>query len=326
MLSIRNIIIYSLLLLLFDIQAQNITEGHIKSISFLDNREYFNPYTNDQTMFGNRLDLSSGYRIDSVHLFQVGLNILYEFGSEFSDIKVLPVMYYQYQTKHIDFFMGSFPRAERLNYPNVLLLDTLDYYRPNIEGSLVAIKHKHGFQKVWIDWTGRQSPNRNESFLAGSSGKLQYQHFYFENFLYMYHHAATSIPDTSFHLRDNGGGVLQVGIDFSKKFYTNLSIGAAFSYDRHRPQNYQFNKGFYGKLKIEYRDYLLRFIHYQGQGLSLAYGDSFFRAKNYTRIDTEFRFINHSNIHLKLQLSGHLFDGDINFSQKLLLIIKLKNI
>jgi hypothetical protein len=298
-------------------------EWKIKSLSFLDNREYFNAYTNDQTMFGNGIDITGGFRIDTLHLFQVGVNFLYEFGSEASDIKIFPVIYYKYQTKYTNFLMGSFPRFESLDYPNVLLLDTLYYYRPNIEGSLFAIKGKYGFQNMWIDWTGRQSASRNESFLAGSSGKFQYQHFYFENYLYMYHHAATSTPDTSFHLRDNGGGVFQFGIDYSKKFYTKISAGLAFSYDRQRPQEYDIKKGFYGKLETEYHSYLVRIIHYQGESLSLAYGDSFYKANKYTRIDTEFKLINHSNIQLQLQLSGHLFDDEINFSQKLLLFIKL---
>ncbi len=329
MLSFGKIFILLVFFLLTQVQveaqkkAQLAPEWKVKSLSFLDNREYFNTYTNDQTMFGNRIDVSGGFRIDSLHLFQVGVNVLYEFGSETSDIKVLPIMYYQYQTKSIDFLMGSFPRYERLDYPNVLLLDTLDYYRPNIEGSLFAIKGKNGFQNIWIDWTGRQSLSRNESFLAGSSGKFQYQHLYFENYIYMYHHAATSTPDTSFHLRDNGGGVFQIGLDYSKRFYTKLSVGQAFSYDRQRPQEYDINRGFYGKLETEYHSYLIRIIHYQGGSLSLAYGDSFFRANNYTRIDSEFKLINHKNIQLQLQLSGHLFDDEINFSQKLLLFIKL---
>ena len=332
MLSTSKIFIFSILLLLTRVQVTAQEKVHISpewkinSLSFLDNREYFNTYTNDQTMFGNSIDITGGFRIDTLHLFQVGVNFLYEFGSTSSDIKVFPILYYKQQTKNIDFFMGSFPRLERLDYPNVLLLDTLDYYRPNIEGSLFAIKGKYGFQNIWIDWTGRQSANRNESFLAGSSGKFQYQHLYFENYLYMYHHAATSTPDTSFHLRDNGGGVFQLGLDYSKMFYTKLSVGVAFSYDRQRPQKYDINRGFYGKLETEYHSYLVRITHYQGESLSLAYGDSFYKANRYTRIDSEFKLINHKNIQLQLQLSGHLFDNEINYSQKLLLFIKLNQV
>ena len=201
-------------------KSQETFEWKTHYFSFFDNREYAqNPYIQSQTMFGSRLDVSVGFCIDSVHLIQAGADYLYEFGANANSIPLFPTLYYAYSNKHLDFYFGAFPRTELPNYPTLLLTDTLNYYRPNIEGSLLNYKGKNGFQNIWADWTGRQTDTRNERFLAGTSGIIKSGIFYFENFLYMYHHAGTATKDTSFHLRDNGGGVFLAGLDLREKYF-----------------------------------------------------------------------------------------------------------
>ncbi len=317
------LIIFSIILLSFSAKSQEVFEWNAQYFSFFDNREYNRAYAKPQTIFGNRLDFSAGFRIDSVHLIQFGADYLYEFGSKTNAIPLFPTIYYSYSDTHSDFNFGAFPRNNKLNYPKLLLNDTLNYYRPNVEGFLFNYKGKLGNQNVWIDWVGRQTDTNNERFLAGTSGKLKQNMFFVENYLYMYHHAATAISDTAFHLRDNGGGVLLAGVDFTEKYFFKIGIGAAFSYDRYRPNPYQISKGFYGKLSLKYKKVLLRVTHYNGEEISLGYGDALCRTGQYTRIDAEYNFLKHEKIKLNLQFSGHLYPDNFDLSQKLTLYINL---
>ena len=305
----------------FSANSQETFEWNTQYLSFFDNREYAqNPYIQSQTMFGNRLDVSLGFRIDSVHLIQAGVDYLYEFGADGNSIPLFPTLYYSFSNKHFDFHFGAFPRHKLPNYPTLLLTDTLNYYSPNIEGALINYKGKYGYQNVWADWVGRQTDTNNERFLAGTSGLIKVKNFFFENYLYMYHHAATAIRDSSFHLRDNGGGAFLFGIDLREKYFFKVSLGSAFSYDRYRPDPYEFNKGLYGKLLLEYKRFALRFTHYNGESISLGYGDQLYKAEKYTRIDGDINLIKHKNVSLLFQYSAHLIKERINSSQ----LIKLK--
>ncbi len=292
-------------------------------LGFLDNREYFNPYTGGQTMFGNRLNLGAEYSIDSVQKLYTGVDYIYEFGAPANHIPLLPSIYYAYTDPSINFKFGSFPREGSIDYPYLLLTDTLQYYRPNIEGSYFRIKSKHAFQNIWIDWVGRQSKEVNESFLAGTSGHFRWNHFFVEDYLYMYHHAAKLISTPDFHLRDNGGGIGLAGLQLGNALQTKFSIGIAFSYDRFRPANYQIHKGLYAKAHFSYKYLGINLIHYHGESISLAYGDAFYRAPVYTRIDGEINFLYRSSVRIYMQWSAHFFDHDINTSQKLMISFKI---
>ena len=101
---------------------------------FLDNREYQSSIQYPQTIFGARTWLELGGNINRVHHLRAGLNYMYEFGSAVDAIKPLPVLYYQLDWKPFNFYIGAFPRRNLLDYPLALLTDTLNYYRPDIEG------------------------------------------------------------------------------------------------------------------------------------------------------------------------------------------------
>jgi len=320
----KNIVLLSgFLLFMTLINAQDGFELQGEYVGFLDNREYFNKHNRAQTMFGNRFDAKLQIKIDSTQNVYVGLDYIHEFGAAANTISLFPVIYYSYRNRNMDFQFDSFPRYKNLDYPHLILTDTLDYYRPNIEGALFNLKSKIAHQNIWIDWTGRQSETVNESFLAGTSGKLHTGIFFIENYLYMYHHAAKLTVDSSFHLRDNGGGMLLAGIDLRKRYFVRLALGGAFSYDRYRPADYQINKGIFAEILLQYGLYGLRMTHYHGEGLSLAYGDGFFSAGDYTRMDGEINFFHKKSYQFHLQLSLHFLEGDINTSQKLILRIKL---
>ena len=101
----------------------------------LDNREYFTPYGIHQTIFGARINPGVAFSWDTVHQVRVGLNYMYEFGGELLGVKPQIDLYYSYNAGHIRFLFGSFLRRELLDEPLMLMTDSHDYYRPNLEGS-----------------------------------------------------------------------------------------------------------------------------------------------------------------------------------------------
>ncbi len=316
----RLVLLFGFLFLLMNLYSQRVKEWHIQSHTFLDNREFFNNYTQPQTIFGSKLAVSAGFSLDSVHIFQVGADLLYEFGSESKDIKVKPIIYYKYNTEKIQFSFGAFPRISNIDYPRILHNDTLAYYRPNVEGGLLRLKTKKGEQKIWIDWTGRQSETVNEGFMAGTFGSYTFANFFFENYYYMYHHAGKF---NEHYLRDNGGGLLLLGLDATEKHHMIFVTGLAFSTDRVRPDPFDVAVGFYNRIEYIHKKYLGRITHYLGKGLSLAHGDPFYKSGNYLRLDAEANFIQHRNVGVQLKFSFHVTDEGLDSSQMLKLVIDL---
>jgi len=317
---IKFVVFFFIILIQQSINAQKAVEWHVLNKTFIDNREYFNSYAKPQTIFGTRLDLSAGFSIDSVHSVQAGADFLYEFGSSNEDIKISPTIYYHYNSKDIEFLFGAFPRHKNLEYPKILHNDTLYYYRPNLEGSMVGVKRKSGFQKLWIDWTGRQTATVNESFMAGSFGIWNFENFFIKDYFYMYHHAGTL---TEKHVRDNAGALILLGVDLSETYYLKLAAGLAYSDDRVRPDPFNYSFGFYSDIEFNYKYYTARFVHYNGKPISLAQGDPFYKAGVYSRLDGEILFIDNKYIQLNFQASFHFETYNMDSSQKLELIIML---
>ena len=86
---------------------------------FLDNREYYS-IENPQTIFGSRIRGEIGSSVADVHRFRVGMNFLYEFGSDLDTHLPDLTMYYQYDDHRINFQIGSFPRVNLIDYPLAL--------------------------------------------------------------------------------------------------------------------------------------------------------------------------------------------------------------
>jgi len=296
---------------------------------FLDNREYQNTVQYSQTIFGARTWLELGGNIDQVHRLRAGLNYMYEFGSTFDAIKPSPVLYYQLHYKPVNFYIGSFPRNDILDFPLALLTDTLNYYRPEIEGmSLSYDIGKWGFENVFIDWTGRQSDNDPEQFMFGFSGRFNYKIFYFTHHFLMGHFAMPLIRPPDFHLRDNGGFDLNLGTDLSNLVFfdtVNISIGMLVSLDRIRGvyDGWETPAGFIAQANLGYRGLGLKGTYYRGQGHEFLYGDSFYKAREYGRMDIYWQPFANRNVQGKIVFSLHFIEQSVDYSQQVLISINL---
>ncbi len=291
-----------------------------------DNREYFSQYAMAQTILGARVDLKAEFSTpDSVNKAFFGFNYLYEYGHTIdAHIPVLN-LYYQYQKGVFDFYFGSFPRRDLLNYPLVLLTDSLDYYRPNIEGALAKISGKTGNITLWIDWTSRQTNTVRETFLAGFSTQLNLDMFYNENYMYMYHRAGSKNPPPDDHIRDNGGACSLLGLNLSDKLpfdKMKYDIGAAYSYDRFRSNPYDHNFGLISRIQWKHKMMGLDAVYYSGDKQALPYGDPFYSAGQYSRIDTYIIPFKSKHVSSKVAFSVHFAKDQTDYSQQIFVIYK----
>jgi len=295
---------------------------------FLDNREYYNSVQIPQTMFGSGLSFEVGGNYDQLHRLRAGIHYIYEFGSEPDAIKLLPTIYYQLTYKPFNFFIGAFPRRELLDYPLALLTDTLNYYRPNIEGSYLRYNWDWGYQNIFIDWTSRQTDTEFERFMIGFSGRFNYRFLYFSHHFLMGHFARSRIPPHDFHLRDNGGFDVNLGVDLSGiTFFDTLSFsaGALVSLDRirHVYEGYETPAGLLAQLLMSYKGVGLEGTYYRGQGHEFLYGDSFYKATEYGRMDLFWQPFNKTNVRGKVVFSIHFIEQTIDYSQQIIVSIDI---
>lgn len=298
------------------IKAQ-VVEGNLHLFGFMDNREYANSKRVSQTIFGNRISPEIGLKLDSFNRIRVGFNALYEFGSQKNNFfdKVDPVVYYQHERNNFSFYIGSFPRLNLLNdYPRGLLKDTLNYYRPNVEGMLAKYETAKFKETIWIDWTSRQTNNDKETFLFGLSGRYKPSVFFISHYAYLFHNAGAAIPIPGDFLQDNGGAQIEIGLDLSKKGMLDsltISAGAMVSIERTRAISSSFNTptGFISNIYAGYKKFSIQNTFYAGEGHHIIYGDPFYTSKTYNRVDLGWTPLRFKNLEGKFVFSYHFLDG-----------------
>jgi hypothetical protein len=298
-------------------QEMNVKTG---LFGFFDNREYFNYYENDQTIFGTRSYANAGFTINEQSEFYLGVDGLYEFGSLFDPNSIKPILYFHYQGKKINTMLGSFHRNNLINLPNVLLNDTLVYYRPNIEGLYLGYASRQYSHDIWIDWTSRQTMEYKEIFMIGGSGALILNTFFYKHDFIFTHYALTAKGGKNEHIHDNGGIYSRIGIDLSNwSVFDSLTIstGVAFSYDRLRNEYpLRYYKGSITELYIQYHKLGIKYTGYFGSGQKLITGDPLYEAKNYSRFDFLWMIFNQPGLEGTVGLSIHFLNDYIDYSQK----------
>lgn len=295
-------------------------EAAIDFHGFVDNREYAKTNRFSPTYLGARFSPQVGIVLDSVNRFRVGFNALKEFGSKYFTDKIDPVIYYEYKKQKNTFFIGAFPRLGLIDdYPIALLSDTLNYFRPNIEGMLYQYQNRTFRQNLWIDWTLKQTITDRESFLFGFSGKYKPGMFFITDYAYLFHYALSLMPPRGENLQDNGAVQVQFGLDLSKKtFLDSLTISAGPIVSIERTRNVtgiNLPKGFISYLFAGYKQFEIKNTFYAGQGHHLINGDIFYSAKQYDRLDFGWKPISYKNIDGGFLFSFHFLDHIINSEQ-----------
>lgn len=297
-----------------------------------DNREFGKSMkAKSQTILGERVSFEIGTTIDEQHQFRAGLSHLFEFGSDLDFNKPKLTAYYHFLDEKTEFYFGAFPRMDLIDYPLAMLTDTLQYYRPNVEGMYGKYQWDWGHQAAFIDWTGRQTETVHEAFLAGSSGKIKMKSFFFENYLIMYHYAGTLYRDPDFHVQDNAAVSFYLGSDLTDILplqKSSIKVGNLGSFFKERSVNEDFITAwsFVGEFYGEIKNFALRTTLHQGQGHRITMGDRFYNVDSYLRTDVYWYFINSKHVQGKFNLSFHLVEGSfLDQSQQLSLVYKFEN-
>jgi hypothetical protein len=320
--SLRRFLLLTILIFSAGSTFAQELEGNLSFFGFMDNREYMKSGRYSQTIFGTWISPEVGLRIDSVHRLRVGFNALYEFGSQRANFfdKIEPVIYYQYEKKNVDFFIGSFPRQNLVDdYPRALLSDTLNYYRPNVQGMLGKYETSTFREIIWLDWTSRQTNIDRETFIFGLSGKYQPNKFFISHHAYMFHNAGAAIEVPGDNLQDNGAATVKLGVDLSKStFLDSLTIaaGGMMSFERTRSvSDFVTPMGFVADLYLGYKRFSITNTFYAGEGHHLILGDKFYDAKTYNRIDFGWTPILYKNISGRFVFTYHYADGIMDNQQ-----------
>jgi hypothetical protein len=265
---------------------------HFKGFAFLDDHEYDALIPLRKTISGTRTAIDVGLNIDSSNHFVVGTNALHEFGGGPYFVQLDPVAYFKYNAKNWLFFAGEFPRQDLLTqYPRALLNDTLQYYRPNVQGLLLRNKSKYGYETGWIDWISRQTPTNRNQFMAGELGTIipDPGHAFYIAHYFLFEHNAGSKSDTAAEIQDSGGAQIRLGLDFSHcTLFDSLKfeVGGMGTAHRTRSQyQFQVSKGFVASVYISHKRFSLFDDFYRGQPYYLTFADPFYIKPIYNRLD-----------------------------------------
>ncbi|MGL6022753.1 MAG: hypothetical protein ACRC0A_06585, partial [Chitinophagaceae bacterium] len=268
---------------------------------------------------------------DSTQGFFAGINYLYEYGDRIDGNMPQVNLFYYFQISKFTAILGSFPRRGLLNYPLAILTDTLDNYRPNIEGGFFEIRGKWGFQNIWVDWTGRQRANIRESFFAGFSGRLNIlkkDKLFLDHYFSMFHNAGNAMSIKT--VDDNGGYSVLLGTDLTE--FTpplslfNFRVGILGSYDRQRSltDKISLQSGGFAQLNIHYKWIGLESSYYLGQKLITFYGDKLYGSGNYARINIvgmPFATLSNKYVDARIVWGVQFVDGKFQNNQMLTLVV-----
>lgn len=295
--------------------------------NILDNREYFTSYGKHQTIFGARINPGVSFSFDSLHSVHTGVNYMYEYGGELLGVTPQLDLYYNYGTENLRLYFGSFPRKEVLDYPLFLLTDSLEYYRPNVEGASIQYSWDWGSVHGWVDWTGRATEETRESILGGFDATFTTGIFYFTTIATRYHLSKSEAVNDRNRIRDDGSVLVMAGIDLSERVRLDLmdfSSGYAGTYDRTMPEDYRWFNGWLTQLDLKYRIFGIKGSYYLGASSPLLYGDPLYSSGNYGRTDLFVDPFRNPHISSKFSLNLHFLPGDgVYHSMQILIHIKI---
>jgi hypothetical protein len=289
-----------------------------------DNREFFSGKAKSQTILGSRGAFEIGVEMDN-HRIRGGLSQLLEFGSDLDFHKPKLTLYYEFTDIKKAFLFGAFPRRGRIDFPLVMMTDTLLYYRPNIEGMFGEVRWDWGHQNGFVDWVSRQTDIKRENFTAGFSGEIFQKNLFLQNYLLMFHDAGPGILLSGDHIKDYLGFTLLAGLRTSKTSPLNglIKAGVLGSSFRERSVTSGFihATSLFAEVQGRYKNYGIKSVLHSGDGHRFKDGDRFYRQKNYWRTDVIWYFINHEKVKGRFNLSFHLIDwNDLDQQQQLSVI------
>jgi hypothetical protein len=309
--------------------------------NFFNNYEFgLNGPARSQTLAGTHLQPQLGLQWMGVHRIYAGADLMTEWGTgnilDYSNI----LAYYEYAGRSFHLWAGLFPRKEALDdYPRMFFNDSIRDYRPTLSGFYWQWSGKPGNSAaIWMDWTGRQSWKRRETFLMGWKGHFREGLFTADHFGYMFHFANPGDEaDDPYPMHDNGLILTRVGIDLARltgweRLEAHAGWSMAIERERGGTQGWQCPQGLLVEAAAEWKGLSLENSFYKGKGQELYYeqlgsrlywGDPCYRASTYNRTDFSIHFLRTNAVDLRFTWTVHILDGGIYNQQAFYLAVDL---
>jgi len=233
--------------------------------NYFGNREYDagdELFTQSQTLKSARITPQIGIQIDQnqrmQHRVVLGIDIMKNMGesptssSEKSlqnwDLFREMTMFYNLNARvgktRFESYVGSFPRRySGGEWSKAFISDSLKFYDNNLEGFLIKISRPRFYFETSLDWNGKYSYNRRESFVAAIEAKTLISKHFEAGIDISYHHLAGS--ELVKGVIDNGLAEPFIKYDFTdlvplNRLTAKLGYYQAFQNDRVRFHKYIF--------------------------------------------------------------------------------------
>jgi hypothetical protein len=298
---------------------------------FFDNTEYAkSTLTKDQTMAGVHFSPEIGVKWDSVHFIFVGTDLLKISGSQNIIDIAQPIAYYRFQNSKASFYAGAFPRSELLsNYSDLFFQDSVNYYRPTLQGFFWQAGQKNSHFNLWLDWTGHENATTRETFFIGASAYKKSGLFFADFQSYLFHFANTHPRTPSFSVCDNLLAQLSVGANYSNQSGLDtllFSVGLLGGYERDRgvANGIHTPIGAVVRLNTEYYGFGIQNTLYAGHPRNIFYSsynngmywnNPFLRSGFYLQSKWYLNVIRSQFVNGKLSMNLHFSEGKMMFEQ-----------
>lgn len=335
----KKIIIF--ISLIFSVAISTEFEYDAAFDGWVDNREMQTEYLKSKTFLNSSIFLEAGFLFNSQHRIKFGANYFKDYGARKDWKNFSPIIYYQFKRKGDDLYFGIFNRDKMRKYPTALINDSLNTYRPFIEGLVYEKSGQIFKQNIWIDWTSmitHKNPSDREAFLTGFSGEFDFNAFYMNYYLVYYHVAHSKEHPKNEHVEDYGGLTVSIGkkiADFGFIDSLDLSLNGLLSYDRERFVDYSWHTPF----GISLNAYLLlspkwaingeyyRGLWKDSEGWhGIPMGDQVYQASDFGLLEFIFLPFNNKNISSEFKFSFYFLDGTMDSRQMFRVNINLDNL
>ncbi len=309
---------------------------------FFDNTEYAkSTLTNDQTMAGVHFSPEVGLGWGEQHHIFVGADVLKISGSANVIDIAQPIAYYHFEKKNSSFYAGGFPRSELLsNYSDLFFQDSINNYRPTLQGIFWQAGSRTSYFNLWLDWTGHETPEIRESFFVGASAHKSLNLFFVDFQSYMFHYANTQPRNPLYSVNDNLLAHISVGANYSNETGIDtllFAVGVLGGYERDRKveNGTHFPVGAVVRLNADYKGFGTqntlyagdpRDIYYYKYNHEMYWNNPFLRAGFYLQSKWYLNVIRSKYVDGKLGLNLHFSEGKMMYEQTFTLKAKIDNL
>ncbi len=236
--------IFSFLLLsVLNLHSQNFI-WNLDFETIFDNREYMehNVPSPSKTLFGAFVSPTLGIGFNDNHKVMVGVDLTRYFGDRANSLLWQPILYYSYQSKKNDFYVGSFQRHFlKGKYGPTFFSDDYNFYDRSIEGLLFQSTSKSGYSEVCLDWYSKLSSVDQEIISLYAASQYHFSSF-FIGYNFLVNHYSWRTAELK-GVAENFQFYPYVGIDLNRNLSIdelNLKLGYMQTIHRDRANSDEF--------------------------------------------------------------------------------------